>query len=428
MKHFVFLMAFAAALPMLLAAEEELSAQPAYRITGTNQTRCYDDFREIRAPRPGQVFYGQDAQHPGPAPAYADNGDGTVTDKVTGLMWVKARGDKVAWNDAVAGAAQCRVGGHADWRMPAIKELYSLIDFTGSMRRTANESKPFLDSRVFQFRYGDPAAGERDIDCQDWSATEYLGTTMGGNATVFGVNFADGRIKGYPKTHPGRGNAPNRLYARYVRGNPAYGKNEFHDNGDGTVTDCATGLMWSKGDSGKGMNWGQALAWVQARNAEKHLGHADWRMPNAKELQSLVDYTRAPDAKSEARRGPAIDPVFRITKLADGEYPFFWSGTTHIDGPPERQAGQAVYVCFGRGLGWMPEGFGPPGRGGPPGREQGGRGGNYKLMDVHGAGAQRSDPKSGDPADYPHGRGPQGDVIRIENFVRLVRDDNRGGH
>jgi Raf kinase inhibitor-like YbhB/YbcL family protein len=42
-------------------------------------------------------------------------------------------------------------------------------------------------------------------------------------------------------------------------------------------------------------------------------------------------------------------------------------------------------------------------------------------VDVHGAGAQRSDPKAGDPAMFPHGRGPQGDVIRINNFVRLVR-------
>jgi len=48
--------------------------------------------------------------------------------------------------------------------------------------------------------------------------------------------------------------------------------------------------------------------------------------------------------------------------------------------------------------------------------------GNYVLQDVHGAGAQRSDPKEGNPNDYPHGRGPQGDVIRIYNYVRCVRN------
>jgi hypothetical protein len=48
---------------------------------------------------------------------------------------------------------------------------------------------------------------------------------------------------------------------------------------------------------------------------------------------------------------------------------------------------------------------------------------NDTLVDVHGAGAQRSDPKDGDPADYPSvGNGPQGDVSRVFNYVRLVRD------
>jgi hypothetical protein len=60
--------------------------------------------------------------------------------------------------------------------------------------------------------------------------------------------------------------------------------------------------------------------------------------------------------------------------------------------------------------------------GGPPGPGfQGAGPGNYQFADVHGAGAQRSDPKTGDPAAFPHGRGPQGDAIHIYNFVRLVR-------
>jgi len=61
-------------------------------------------------------------------------------------------------------------------------------------------------------------------------------------------------------------------------------------------------------------------------------------------------------------------------------------------------------VAFGEALGWMQD-----------------PNGTYQLLDVHGAGAQRSDPKTGDPAVYPHGNGPQGDVIRIHNFARCVR-------
>lgn len=54
-------------------------------------------------------------------------------------------------------------------------------------------------------------------------------------------------------------------------------------------------VTWSKTDSGRGLNWQDALAWVQQKNAEKFLGRDDWRLPSVKELQSLVDYTRSPD-------------------------------------------------------------------------------------------------------------------------------------
>jgi hypothetical protein len=373
------------------------AAEKTYVVVGTGQDTCYNASAAIKPPKPGEPFYGQDAQRPGPAASYKDNGDGTVSDLNTGLMWVKARGTKVTWDAAVAGAKTCQVGGHGDWRLPTVKELYSLIDFRGGFHFTAADSYPYLDTRYFAFAYGDEAAGERGIDCQDWTATEYSSTTMNNNPTVFGVNFADGRIKGYPKTvqrGPSAGRTAHKLFVRYVRGNPAYGKNAFRDNGDGTITDRATGLMWQKADSGKGLNWEQALAYAAGL---KLAGKSDWRLPNAKELHSLTDYSRI----------PASDPLFQLTRLSDGDYPFYWSSTTHLDGPLNRAGGAAIYVAFGRATGWMAF---PPNRGGTP-----------KLIDVHGAGAQRSDPKVGDPQDYPQGRGPQGDVVRNFNFVRCVR-------
>jgi len=412
----VALLSFLAVLPLLMACAIAPGAQTPsapkvstlsglrYPIVGTGLANCYGNTGEIPCPGPGTPFYGQDAQHPGLTAAYRDNENGTVTDKNTGLQWVKARGEKVTWDDAMAGAARCRVGGYTDWRMPTIQELYSLIDFRGGFHPEGG-SVPYLDTRSFDFVYGDESKGERGIDCQDWSSTLYGATTMEGNPTAFGVNFADGRIKGYPRGTGPRG-TPHRLYVRYVRGNPDYGKNDFVDHGDGTVTDRATGLVWSRADSGAGMDWEHALAWVQQKNRESYLGHSDWRLPSAKELQSLVDYTRCPAVS----RSAAIAPLFQVTPLPDGDYPFFWTGTTHLDGPRERAGGAAVYIAFGRATGWMiPRG---PGRGS----------GSYRLLDVHGAGAQRSDPKAGDPREFPHGRGPQGDVVRIENFVRLVRD------
>jgi len=94
--------------------------------------------------------------------------------------------------------------------------------------------------------------------------------------------------------------------------------------------------------------------------------------------------------------------------VAFGRAAGWMSSRAMAGGPPDRRAGP------GRGLG--------PAQGGPPGSgPQGADGGDYNYVDVHGAGAQRSDPKAGDPSMFPHGRGPQGDVIRIYNYVRLVR-------
>jgi hypothetical protein len=221
---------------------------------------------------------------------------------------------------------------------------------------------------------------------------------MNGASTVFGVNFADGRIKGYPQQ------MPLGQFVRYVRGRSSYGINDFVNHNDGTITDRATGLMWAKEDSGRGMNWQEALAWVQQKNAGGYLGYHDWRLPNAKELQSIVDYKRSPPTTGSA----AISPLFSITGITDEggktNYPFYWTSTTHAD--VNNRGTFGVYVCFGQALGYMRF----------PGDV------NSQLMDVHGAGAQRSDFKAGNPADYPQGHGPQGDVVRINNYVRCVRD------
>lgn len=397
----------ATAIFMILAVYSVCLAQydSSYYIVDTGQQQCYSNTGPIAAPAAGQAFHGQDAQHQGNQPQYVDNGDGTISDPVTGLMWVKARGSKVSWEKALADAATCAVGGHHDWRMPTIKELYSLIDFNGKSGATAATSVAYLNTNHFGFAFGNTAIGERLIDCQDWSATTYVHLTMNGDSTAFGVNFADGRIKGYPKKRLPSGDR-NQLYVRYVRGNTHYGVNNFIDNHDSTVTDRATGLMWSVPDSRGGMDWQAALAWVQAKNASGYLGYGDWRLPNAKELQSIIDYTRSPSTTASA----AIDPLFLVSGLGGGEYPFYWTSTTHREGPPSSPGGEmAAYLCFGRGLGWMPQ---------PPTSS------NYVLLDVHGAGAQRSDPKTGNPANYPYGNGPQGDVIRIFNHVRLVRGGN----
>lgn len=359
-----------------------------YAIVDTGQRIAYSDKRVISLPQEKDDFFSQDANYIINPPSYTDNQNGTVTDNVTGLVWQQDMGQKITFEDALQKVKNVKLGGYSDWRVPTIKELYSLIQFSGSVKGD-KALYPFIDTKYFNQPIGNTRANEREIDAQTWSITEYVGKTMKNDDTVFGVNFVDGRIKGYPKYNP-RTSEPNKMYFRFVRGNTDYGKNNFVDNADGTISDKATGLMWQQADSNIGLNWQQALQYAQHSTFG---GYSDWRLPNAKELQSIVDYTRSVETSNSA----AIDPIFKATSIkneaGEKDYPYYWSSTTHLDGPVQAQG--AVYIAFGKALGKM-------------------RG---TTMDVHGAGSQRSDPKTGEPTS----RGPQGDMIRVKNYVRLVR-------
>ena len=383
-----------------------------FAIVDTGQVKCYDDTgTEITCPAKTEAFYGQDAQYAGYGPDFTGNGDGTVSDNITGLMWQQSpdtnqdtfidANDKLTFTQAQTWCDNLDLAGNTDWWLPDIKQLYSLIDFSGTDPSGYEGTDtsgliPFIDTTYFDFAYGDTSANERIIDAQYASSTLYVSNTANdGGQTLFGVNFADGRIKGYGLSLPGRDKT---FYVMCTRGSGDYGQNDFMTNGDSTITDEATGLMWAQQDSVTGFNWEQALAWVEQQNTANYLGYGDWRLPNAKELQSLADYTRSPDTTGS----PAIDPLFNSTGIVneagDTDYPAYWTGTTHSNWTINPGA-TGVYVNFGRSMGYM----------------------NNTWVDVHGAGAQRSDPKAGNPTDYPTGRGPQGDAIRIYNHVRLVR-------
>lgn len=392
-----------------------------YPIVSTGQEKCYNNSVEIQCSENNQEdFYGQNGNYISDKPSYINNGNGTITDNITGLMWTKSPDlngdgkinyqDKLTYSESVNYSKSLNFAGYNDWRLPTIKELYSLILFkgldpSGYEGSDTGNLVPFIDTDFFDFDYGDLSAGERIIDAQFITSTLYVSTTMMGDETIFGVNFADGRIKGYGTGPlPGQ-NVSKKFYVFFVRGNTTYGINDYHDNENGTISDNSTGLMWMKDDNRKGLIWQEALKYA---NDSEFAGYSDWRLPTVKELQSIVDYSRAPDKTNSA----SISPMFNCSEIIDeggkSNYPFYWSSTTHANWSTISGA-NAAYVCFGEALGWMQI---------PP------NSGNYKLLDVHGAGSQRSDPKIGNPSDYPYGRGPQGDVIRIYNYVRLVRNIN----
>lgn len=382
-----------------------------YAIVDTNQTSCYGSDNGTSTISCSNA--GEDGSYSGNSASYTLSSTGkTVTDNVTGLVWTQTPdldgsgtinvNDKLLPDAAVSYCEGLSLDGRNDWRLPTIKEQYSLMQFTGRdpSGYSGTDSSaliPFLDDSVFGVGFGDTNSGERIIDGQYATTSIYTSTTMNGNETMFGVNFVDGRIKGYP-TH-------SDFYVFCVAENTSYGENNFTDNGDSTISDSATALMWQQEDY-QSSNWQNAINYCEDLTTGDH---TDWRLPNAKELHSLVDYSRSPVETDSA----AIDPIFTATSFTNEggnkDWGSYWSSTSHVN--YNGYGTSAAYVSFGESLGYF----------------------SGTVQDVHGAGAQRSDNKVS-PSDvggvstldlgygtfYYHG--PQGDILRNNNFVRCVRD------
>jgi hypothetical protein len=115
----------------------------------------------------------------------------------------------------------------------------------------------------------------------------------------------------------------------------------YIDNGDGTITDASTGLMWEKKDQSGGIhdqsndyNWSDAFTvFITNLNNAHFAGHTDWRLPNQLELYSLVDL---------GQTNPAINPVFdtnctagcTVTTCSCTQSTYYWSSTTSQINPP----------------------------------------------------------------------------------------------
>ncbi|WP_178985218.1 Lcl C-terminal domain-containing protein [Winogradskyella helgolandensis] len=388
-----------------------------YTQIATGQVVAYGEDGEILNDlKPGDSLYGQDATYlKGNEMSFQKNEDGTILDLNSGLLWQEVpTTEGFDWQGAKDYVENLELGGYDDWRMPTLKELFSISDFS--------EGWPYLDTAYFSLVNNEHV----DKSEQYWADNPYVGhTEEGGYTAAFGVNHATGHIKAYPGEEPeDRGNRkgpppgnqnpqgqqgeqkddnrppppgngerptgnPMLKHVRAVRG-VVYGTNDFVDNGNETITDKATGLMWSKNDSQKGLDWKAALIYAEGSELA---GYSDWRLPNIKELQGIVDYDFAPGAKDTSKDGPAIDSIFKTSEITNEnneiDYPYFWSSTS-ARFQKEKPYYYAWYVAFGRAV-------------------------NNEGLDFHGAGAVRFDTK--------HENGPASEGgERYYNYVRLVRN------
>ena len=134
----------------------------------------------------------------------------------------------------------------------------------------------------------------------------------------------------------------------------AGGSLRYTDNRDGTVTDIRTGLTWEKktdANVNDNYTWDTAFDYIAELNAMNggagFAGHNDWRLPNVKELLSIVDYGRS---------NPSIDPIFGPTA---GKLNFvnFWSSTSWAAYNPQYNAGSVNFRdAYGDYVGMLPFG------------------------------------------------------------------------
>jgi hypothetical protein len=304
--------------------------------------------KDIRKMLSRYDFYDDDLNWQGSfANAFVDNGNGTITDKATGLMWQKSGSSRTKlWKRARTYVKRLNKGstGYSDWRLPTIDELASLVE-----REKVNGV------------HTDPLFDKKQKSC--WSSDK--GPPFGTLTQVWHVNFREGSLglTVLPLYHT---TPTTRRYVRAVRSSNEEKKksrleqqkrheeelklasipegtakvslrkepkkflerdirrmvltydfydddlnwrgsftNDFVDNGDGTITDRATGLMWQKSGSSRAKTWKRARTYVKRLN-KGSTGYSDWRLPTIEELASLVEREKA--------NGVHIDPIFFNTQ------------------------------------------------------------------------------------------------------------------
>ncbi|MDB1125014.1 Lcl C-terminal domain-containing protein [Vibrio algarum] len=200
------------------SSTDSLSVNELYVVVDTMQADCYDLDGEVITC--STEYIGQDAEYDTTVADYSRDNE-TVTDNNTELMWEYNQADaQYDFDEAVEYCEAQTTGGYDDWRLPSIKELYSIADFNGAMSTDADvDDVPYIDEDYFGFDYD----SAQPFATQFWSSTEYLINMVAGSNdeedddagywAALGFNFADGHIKSYSED-----SSPSGLYVRCVRG------------------------------------------------------------------------------------------------------------------------------------------------------------------------------------------------------------------
>lgn len=254
--------------------------------------------------------FGEDNDYAINTPSYTDNGDGTITDNITGLMWQQADGGEMTFENALIYCNTLTFAGYSDWRLPSPKESFSILN--------QQYSNPATNTTFFTITAADY-----------W----WTNTFQVNDSNKVWVTNAGGGIGNHPKTETLSAGGTKKFHVRAVRDTttPVIIPNHFTDNADGTVTDNLTQLVWQQVPNATALSWEQAIGYAESLSLA---GYNDWRLPNIKELQSLND---------DSRYNPSVATNF-FSNVGVGNY---WSSTTLKPNPTNPSSAWYWNTSFG---------------------------------------------------------------------------------
>lgn len=256
---------------------------------------------------------------------FVDNGDGTVTDKATGLMWQQGENNRMPLEQAAKACSEMTLAGYNDWRLPNIKEINTIInlDYTDNW---------------WYFKNVFPANGLKPPLLHYFTSTEFMGVYAWVVNFCFGYDgyyggkqasllfravrsTEESEIKPFTVTHTGETRKFN-VFGEPAKPDECVGLDcdrvtiplSFTTLDKTTVKDNNTGLVWSFSDGGV-HTWADALEYASRCNSEKLFGRTNWRLPSREELRSIVIYDD---------RTPAVDTDYFKGVTPD----FYWTGET----------------------------------------------------------------------------------------------------
>ena len=319
------------------------AAAPPAPVPRTGQTACYAATGSAVTGCPGTGQDGDTATGVAwPDPRFAENGDLTILDKLTGLVWTQdanPAGGAKTWQEALDYIKTLNGGNHlgqSDWRLPNVNELESLVNKQPNLADWLH-AQGFRNLQVDYYWTSTTYASL--VTCA-WSVGLYGGIVAGhdkaGAYYVWPVRQGKAGAVSLPQT--GQTTCYDRSgVAVDCAGTGQDGESQagvpwpnprFVENADGTVADRLTGLAWSKEGMvpgpdaclpGKRRSLQGASRLVTCLNAKNYLGRKDWRLPNRNELASLVNHGQADSAAWLNSQG--------FSRIQSSSY---WSSSTFV--------------------------------------------------------------------------------------------------